>query len=287
MTKILIIFLLFFLSLKAETTYFDFTANKQISKSNFLSQLEQNKYILLGEQHDNNFHHDAKIEIFDHFKNKNIKIATEHLVFGENILWQQDTKKSLLRGGFDFQGWQWPQHENLYNFLNQNNLHLSGANLSDNDLLAIVKNQKVGSIAQPEEKLKRFELEKNAQEILENELVASHCGFIKKEQTKPLQIMQLAKDVAMSETLIGSRSDFVFLIAGNNHIRKDFAIPKILEKSGVHNYIVVGFFGKKDFEENRSNLTTNFDLAVITQDVEVVDYCKNLKAENFKKFRQN
>ena len=288
MTKIFIIFLLLLAGLKAENIYFDFRINKQIPKSEFLTKLELSKYILLGEQHDNSFHHDSKIEILDYFKNKNISIATEHLEFGKKILWQKDTKKSLESAKFDFKGWQWPVNKNLYDHMNQYQINVLGANLTDRDLnYSILNGKNFASLENLSDLLERFALDKNSQEILANELVYSHCGFIKKEQTASLQKMQLAKDITMSQTLMSLETDFVFLIAGNNHIRKDFAIPKILEKSGVHNYIAIGFFGKNEFDENRIILSNNFDLAVITKDVEVVDYCKNLKAENFRKFHSN
>ena len=284
MTKYFILLLVCFLNVKAENIFFSFGLDKQISQNKFLETLAQNKYILLGEQHDNGFHHEAKIEIFEYFKDKNITIATEHLDFEKEIVWQKESKQALSNADFDFKGWQWPIHKPLYDWLNQNKIHVVGANLSNKHLKAIIQNDNFDNFQQL---IDKFALENNEEEILENELIQNHCGFIKKSQTSTLKKMQLSKDIMMAKTVMKFKNDNIFLIAGNNHIRKDFAIPRIFEKSGIKKFLVVGFFGKNEFEHNKQNLSKNFDFAVVTEDVEVVDYCKNLKLENFQKFKPN
>lgn len=284
MTRFFILLFVCFLNLKAENIFFSFELDKQISKNKFLETLSQNKYILLGEQHDNVFHHEAKIEIFEYFKDKNITVATEHLDFEKKVVWQNESEKALSNVDFDFKGWQWPIHKNLYDWLSQNKINIVGANLNNKHLKEINQNNNFDNLQQL---IDKFALEKNAEEILENELIQNHCGFIKKPQTTTLKKMQLAKDIMMAKTLMKFENDNIFLIAGNNHIRKDFAIPRIFEKSGIKKFLVVGFFGKKEFEHNKQNLSKNFDFAVVTKDVETIDYCKNLKLENFQKFKAN
>ena len=69
-----------------------------------------------------------------------------------------------------------------------------------------------------------------------DEVRAGHCGMLPDEMLAPMATAQIARDVAMADVVSGALAanpDGVVLIAGNGHVRRDFAVAYWLRQRGI------------------------------------------------------
>ena len=68
------------------------------------------------------------------------------------------------------------------------------------------------------------------------EVRTGHCGMLPDDMLAPMATAQVARDVAMADVLqaaLAAHPDGVVLLAGNGHVRRDFAVAYWLRERGI------------------------------------------------------
>jgi uncharacterized iron-regulated protein len=78
-----------------------------------------------------------------------------------------------------------------------------------------------------------------------------HCGLLPESQIAPMARIQLARDRAMAETLVGAArragpGKTVVLVAGNGHVRRDLGVPLYLPATLSHRVVMAQAGAAKD-----------------------------------------
>lgn len=270
MKKIIFIFTLMFIDLFG-IEIIDLKNSKTLNYQEFMQEISNYKFILLGEFHDNFYHHELRSKIIKSFDANKTTVIAEHFDFGKKIDPDTDILKSLKEAGFDEIGWQWPIHQKLFESIINSKIDFIGGNLP--------KNKKPQNISELEKLIAQTPLDQNATNALEDDLIVGHCNMISKKQTKPMKIIQMQKDASMAIALTKFQRDINFLIAGNGHIQKNYGIPRLLNHLNPNQKnISVGFFGTNQFDKKElENYSKLWDFAILTQDVEQEDMCAKFK----------
>ena len=200
---------------------------RTLTRAELLQRLRASDYVLLGELHDNPLHHRRRGELIAALGPGTAVIA-EQLTFGRRVAAQGDLLPALNAAGFDARGWGWPLHEPLFAAVRQAGLPLAGGNLERDVVRRIARE---GEAAWPDElahALRAAPLATAAQETLDTDLRAGHCGQLPDSRVPAMRAAQRARDAALALALQGSGGHPAVLVAGNGHVRPDYGVPRVL-----------------------------------------------------------
>lgn len=228
------------------------------------------KVLLLGEVHDNPDGHRARfallqarvadgwrpaiaMEQFDRERQPDLDRAQREC---------QDAACVVAMAAPAKAGWTWEHYAPVIELALRERLPLLAANLSRADAGRIVEHGFDTPIPP---------------EILQPQVEAvrsGHCGALPEDMLAPMATAQAARDIAMADVLAAALAapgnDGVVLIAGNGHVRRDFAVPAWLRERGIA-YESIGFV--EDSAE-----AAHFDRAEIVPPHERPDPCARFKA---------
>jgi uncharacterized iron-regulated protein len=129
--------------------------------------------------------------------------------------------------------------------------------------------------------LTRAPLDSVAKQALDRELVAGHCGRLAPSMVTGMRAAQTVRDAAMTAALLRAReSGSAWLIAGNGHVRRDIAVPRLLRavEPGAK-VLSVGLLERTaGGTDPDPDLLRQFDLVLITPRRERADPCAGLEA---------
>ena len=158
-------------------------------------------------------------------------------------------------------GWNWELYAPVIELALRERLPLYAANLSRGDAGRIVENgydhPVPADILQPQV----------------DEVRSGHCGMLPDEMLAPMATAQVARDVAMADVIaaaLAAHPEGVVLIAGNGHVRRDFAVPRWLRDRGIASESI-------GFVENAEE-TAHFDRAEVVPPHERPDPCAKFRA---------
>jgi uncharacterized iron-regulated protein len=122
-------------------------------------------------------------------------------------------------------GWNWALYAPVIDLALREHLPLYAANLSRADAGKIVEHgydrPVPADVLQPQV----------------DEVRAGHCGMLPDDMLAPMATAQVARDVAMADVVAGALAAHpgtgVVLIAGNGHVRRDFAVAYWLRERGI------------------------------------------------------
>lgn len=106
-----------------------------------------------------------------------------------------------------------------------------------------------------------------------DEVRAGHCGMLPDDMLAPMATAQVARDVAMADVLSNALSvhpDGVVLLAGNGHVRRDFAVAYWLRARGIASESI-------GFVEDAAEVP-HFDRAEVVPAFKREDPCAKFKA---------
>jgi uncharacterized iron-regulated protein len=108
----------------------------------------------------------------------------------------------------------------------------------------------------------------------EREIDLGHCGALPQRLWPALARAQFARDAAMAYLLSQHASHGAVLLAGNGHVRRDFGVPRWLQRQGTPATLVVGFI-ERDTPPAGPGV---YDAVVVTAPAKREDPCEAFKA---------
>ena len=135
----------------------------------------------------------------------------------------------LDRSGLDRAGWKWPLHQPVVAAAISSGGSLWGGGVSRETLRPVVRTGESAAPAHLRALLERAPLDSAARAALDQELIAGHCGRLPDNMVVGMRAAQTVRDAAMARALGRAReTGSAWLIAGNGHVRRDFAVPRLL-----------------------------------------------------------
>jgi uncharacterized iron-regulated protein len=108
----------------------------------------------------------------------------------------------------------------------------------------------------------------------EDAIAIGHCNLLPADALPPLARAQMARDIAMAQSIRPYVGRDVVLLAGNGHVRRDIGVPFWLPADAVRGAISIGVLERDDSSVPES--APDFDAYVITERAERGDPCKDL-----------
>lgn len=232
--------------LKATERIIDLTTGEVITRQQLVDVLAEKSYILLGEQHDNAEHHRIRGALIQALKQAQPTVIAEHLTLGQQFVQQADLLQSLAAAGFEPEGWDWPMHAPLFEAIVSDAIPLLGGNITREMARKLVRQ---GETALPENlhhDVMQAPLTDVARQILDTDLIDSHCGHIQPSMLSGLRLAQRSRDAAMFAAMHGARKPAI-LVAGNGHVRMDYGVPVFIRAlDAAEAFVSVGFVEDTD-----------------------------------------
>jgi uncharacterized iron-regulated protein len=239
------------------------------------SRLNAAEHVLLGELHDNPYHHQAQAEL--------LRLALRHgprAVLMEMLEPVQEGKAQAYlatayaapsnegarsadttAAGFgEAVAWQkgWPpfaEYQPILHAVTQNRLQVYAANLPKAEVKAIA----MGTL-----ELSLPALAKPQADSLLAEIDEGHCGMLPQEHLPAMAKAQRARDLAMASAMLRLGRSTV-LIAGRGHTRKDRGVPFVLQTLRPGSQTVALAMIEEGQESNLAELAAQFDVVGITK----------------------
>lgn len=205
-------------------------------------ELAPPKVLLLGEVHDNAAGHATRATLLRERIDAGWRPAIAMEQFDTD---QQPALDAALKDCADAacviakvapakSSWQWDYYRPVIQLALDHKLPLLAANLSRAAASKVVK-EGVAAVLPPP-LVSQYRLNALPADVLaaqETEVRDSHCGMLPESMVSPMAKAQIARDVVMTDTLRPYAKRGVVLIAGNGHVRNDFAVPFWLRFLGI------------------------------------------------------
>jgi uncharacterized iron-regulated protein len=219
----------------------------RVEPTELLRQLAAADLVLLGELHDNATHHAVRGQLIAASRARRPAIVFEQ--FAEtraplSLPAEAESREGWLdRSGFDRQAWKWPLHQPVVDAAIAHGASLWGSGVTREALRSVVRDGESAAPPHLRSLLEQAPLAGAARDALDRELVAGHCGQLPQNMVAGMRAAQTVRDAAMARALMSARaSGAAWLIAGNGHVRRDFAVPRLLQVAAPGlTVVVVGF----------------------------------------------
>jgi len=255
-------------------------------------RLQDSRYVLLGEVHDNSAHHRMRRDLIAAMVRDGGRpaIAMEQFdrekqdaLDGAIVARPPDIERIRNATQFNDMGWQWPDYAPIIRLALDNGLPLVAANLSRNDAFRIATSTATAvlGIESVAELQLSQPLPEAAQRKLERAIDDGHCGKAPAKILPGMIAAQRARDAVMAQIMQRHSASGVVLIAGNGHVRRDFGVPHYLHvHTAPENIIAVGFIEVQDSMKAPGGYydasSPEYDYIVFTARVAREDPCANL-----------
>ena len=202
-------------------------SGRTLSRAQLLAEIRASDVVLLGELHDNPWHHRLRGELLTELP-PNAAIVVEYLQRGRRVEPGPDLLERLTRAGFDARGWRWPIHEPLLQGAFASGAPITGGNVPGELARQAVRQGAPALPADLRSLLEAAPLAAPAQAMLDAAIVEGHCGSVGSLALDGLRLAQRVRDASMAAALIASAGRPAILLAGDNHVRRDYGVPQIL-----------------------------------------------------------
>lgn len=261
----------------------DLHSGEHISEQALAERLRLQDVVLLGELHDNRWHHQLRGELIARFVRPGTTVVAEQLPSGARIAPDapdaHDALAALKTAGFDARGWRWPLHQPLFDAIRARQLPLVGGNLPKGYSKQLMAGGAAALTAVLAAPYRQTPLAPSAQARLDGDLIDGHCGQLPAKYLAPMRLVQRATDISMANALLAHRP--AVLVAGNGHVRKDYGVPQVLEALAPSLKISSIGFHEKDVERQEliKSLAGRYDYLWLTEVAGRTDPCENFKIE--------
>jgi uncharacterized iron-regulated protein len=218
----------------------DVAAGRFIDSTTLVVRLARGRFVLLGEKHDNPDHHRLQAWLLSALVTAGRRPAVGFEMFGtdqqpaiDRHLAAAPTDAAGLAGAvnWDRTGWpDWALYQPIAEVALEAGLPLIATNLPR----TMARSLRRRGLAGVEAKLvTRLGLERPLAPAIEEAMAAeireSHCGYASDTTVEAMITVQRARDAQMAERLAAaSQQDGAVLIAGLEHARTDWGVPKYL-----------------------------------------------------------
>lgn len=271
-------------ALPDSTALVDGATGEPVATAELLRRIGSADFVLLGEVHDNPVAHAARASLLRAFGARHPAVVFEQFTATDRPIAPPAAGESLTvwldSNGFDRRGWRWPLHEPVVTAALAVARSVWGSNMSREALRAVVTS---GTSAAPEplrRLMARAPLDSASQAVLDSEIVVGHCGQLPASMVPGMRAAQEVRDAAMSHALLlAGAGGPAWLIAGNGHVRRDIAVPRILTRVAPGKRLLV--VGLVEREEDGTAPTAaerrSYDLVIITPRTARPDPCAQLQ----------
>jgi uncharacterized iron-regulated protein len=128
--------------------------------------------------------------------------------------------------------------------------------------------------------LQQVPLDDVARAAIDHELDVGHCGQLPAEMVPGMRAAQVVRDAALTRALLRAGTDGpAIVIAGNGHVRRDMAVPRLLRVLAPgKSVLAVGFLERQaNGAEPALAERARYDVVVITPRAARPDPCANLR----------
>lgn len=251
-----------------------------VSTAELLRRVASADLVLLGEVHDNPSHHSLRARLLVSFEDRRPAIVFEQFPESSSPIQPKQPDESLEqwldRNRFDRNGWRWPLHQPVVEAALLQARSLWGSGVPRDSLRVVVRDGEAAALPHLRDLLARAPLDTAALRALDQELVAGHCGRLPTSMVGGMRAAQTVRDAAMTAALLRARVDGpAWLIAGNGHVRRDIAVPRLLRVVAPDARVLsVGFLERRNGGANPApEALRQFDLVLITPRRERADPC--------------
>ena len=255
----------------------DLASGNEISEPVLAERLRSSDVVLLGELHDNPFHHQARASFIPRFADSKTTIVAEHLPAGRRVTVTGDLGSDLEAAGFNRSGWGWPLHQPLFESVLGRGYALIGGNLPAGFSKELVAQGQAAMALSMARSYEQSTLPDTARNQLEQDLIDGHCGKLPEKYLAPMKLVQRATDISMATALLAHRP--AVLVAGNGHVRRDYGVPQVLVALDPSLKITsVGFYESgADRAELIKSLAGRYDFIWLTDKTQRSDPCEDFK----------
>ena len=263
-----------------------------INKADVIAKMQNTRYLLLGERHDNQIHHQHQAWFIQQLKNnrQQASVAFEMIDNSQADLLAKQTVTSASQMIETLNkiknNWQYEsRYQALFTDVIAAGYQINAANISRKQLMHIVMQNDNKLPPAYQRMLDRMPFTKKQQSKLQYEINQSHCNMLDDNSSKSMALGQRLRDATMAHSLLKSQSPINVLIAGLGHVRNDLAAPIYIDNNKT---LSVGFIEvEQDINQAASYAkvwkteTLPFDIVWFTPQVKRQDMCEQIK-EHFK-----
>lgn len=210
----------------------DSHAARFVSETELWNAVNDARYLLLGEKHDNPDHHSLQLYMLEVLLHEDgvAGVVFEMLDRGADsalaAMNQQDFESSEEIRDYlqwDVEGWDWNFYGPLVEAAYSRRIPIFSGNISGADV-----GQIYGADAEDYQHLTAV-FDAVTLEQLNRDIDESHCGMLPASQFPAMLRVQQQRDFTMAAAMLGAAADeAVLLIAGNYHVRQDLGVPNYL-----------------------------------------------------------
>ena len=201
--------------------------------------IQEYKFILLGETHDNPDHHRLQAQVVNELAGAGHKPAIIMEMLAQEA-WQDqpafwtDLESLQQQAVAQDERWPWDLYTPLLQSVVDHGLKLVAGNVKRKTLQARIP--ETGEDWR-QELSARYSIPEHGLGQLEREIAESHCGYVDPSHLPFMVEAQLQRDRAMASALADSPAPAV-LVAGRGHIRNDYAVPVQLRNAYHHDSLL-------------------------------------------------
>lgn len=214
----------------------DVQTGQLISEDQLYQRMLASEYLLLGETHDNSYHHELQASFIKRLRQqplRSISVSFEMITRKQaELLNQQGYDTSLeLIDILDREKNNWPyqrDYQIVFDSVIVAGFEILPANLDLDTLIQISMQPDEKSPPDVRQMLEKTPLSESQYVDLENEIIYSHCNKLPSEAISPMLQVQRVRDAVMALSLLRSKAKTRVLIAGAGHTRNDRGVPLYL-----------------------------------------------------------
>ena len=266
------------------------SANQEfVSIEEFTSAIEESRYLILGEKHDNPDHHELQLAILNHLLDLNLVSLVAFEMMDSDFQERLDTLHSAKNQDsealkeylqWDEEGWEWLFYGPLIYSAYSSGVTIKASNLTNSRMMEIY------GLSELPPELDIFD--DITRRRLASDIDESHCGLLPESQFPSMIRVQQGRDYSMASSLSSRKDELMkILIAGNYHARKDLGVPKYLMANDFRlaaDSIVSVSFMEVNLNETEPNAylemlgdMASHDFLWFTPVVSEEDYCASLR----------
>jgi uncharacterized iron-regulated protein len=271
-------------ALPDSTALVDGPTGEPVATADLLRRVGSADFVLLGEVHDNPVDMALRASLLRASGARHPAVVFEQFAASESPIAPPAAGESLTvwldRNGFDRRGWRWPLHEPVVTAALAVGRSMWGSNMSRAQLTPIVMGGTSAAPAPLRQLIERVPLDSASRAALDSEIVEGHCGQLPATMVPGMIAAQEVRDAAMTRALLlASARGPAWLIAGNGHVRRDIAVPRILTRVAPgKRLLAVGLLEREeDGTTPKADERRSYDLVIITPRTARPDPCEQLR----------
>ena len=275
----------------------DVVEQAEITPDQLIERLAQQRFILLGEIHDNKDHHRLQAWVISQLGSRK---RTPNIVMEQIRADQAGLLKLFMSGkfktakrmgpaiGWEKSGWpKWEIYQPIAKAALDNKVSIFAGDTTK-DMNRKVGKQGFKALAKGEAAELGLDnpLGKALDTALANELVGSHCNMMPARMMGPMALVQRYRDAHLARAMLkADKGDGSILITGNGHARTDRAVPWYLRGAQKNSVSVLIVEARKDAKTFLDLISLDpdgkatADFIWVTPGVDREDPCLKLKKQ--------